>query len=118
MTQWLGPVGSWQSLTLLALGLAQNSSGAELGLGETCVFISMCLCPRALKYVGIHMHSALASLHAWVSQCAFHGAVCESAHMHMYRAATQVMQYGGPASGFNSRWVRVTQVSVHTTIFL
>ena len=81
MTQWLGPVGSWQSLTLLASGLAQNSSGAELGLGETCVFISMRLCPRALEYVGIHTHSALASLHAWVSQCALHGAVCESAHM-------------------------------------
>ena len=50
MTQWLGPVGSWQPLTLLALGLAQNSSGAEPGLGEICVFVSIYLCPGALKY--------------------------------------------------------------------
>ena len=61
MTQWLGPVGS-----LLALGLAQNSSGAEPGLGEIYVFISIYLCPGALKYIGVHKYSALTCLRAWV----------------------------------------------------
>ena len=66
VTQWLGPVGSWQPLTLLALGLAQNSSGAELGLGEICVFISIYLGPGALEYMGVHKYSTLTSLRAWV----------------------------------------------------